>query len=74
MLVLEQPLSMLLDRGVHRIRRKVQFSGPRYRSVFNLDLREYVRVGKRGKHSGLWRMHETGHIDHPEEAIDKCNL
>jgi hypothetical protein len=64
---------MLLDCGVHRIRSKVQFTGPRHSTIIQLYLRKQGRVGKRGKNSGLRRMYQPRYIDHPGKAIGKCH-
>jgi len=64
---------MLLDRGVHRIGGKVQFAGPRYSAVIQLDLCKQRRVGKRCEYPCLWRVHHARHIDHPRKAIGKGN-
>ena len=64
---------MLLDRGVHRVWCKIQFTGPRNGAVIKRDLCKQRRVGKRGEYPGLRRMYQARHIYHPRKAVGKCN-
>jgi len=70
---LQPPFAVLVNRGVHRIRREVQVTGPRDDPVVQANLSEQSGIRKSGKHPGASRWHQFGKIDRACQPIGKGN-